>query len=458
MNIELNDKKKKSVTLFVNLVTAFITTFTGSALNLSIPNIGDDFMVSASYVGWTVTAYMLASAAFSVPFGRIADITSRKKVLVTGIGVFAVCSLICAFAWNMTIMVIARALQGFGAAMIFSTNMAILISAYPDNERGKVLGFSTAATYIGLSAGPVVGGFFNHNFGWRSIFVLTFLISAVVFALAIIKLPKIEVRKEKVPYDMLGNVFYTGMIICVLYGISAFSTTLLAKAMLVIGVGLAIAFVRHELKFEYPIIKLRLFTNNISYTLSNVAALMNYSATFAISYLLSIYFQVVMGYSSQVAGLILVTQPTVQALLSPYTGKLSDKVSPFKMASFGMALCAGCLLFFAYLGEDTSLWMIITALIVAGIGFAFFATPNTNAVMSCVEAKDYSVASSILATMRNIGHTSSMAIVTAVVGIYMGSAALTEADPGLLIKTMHTCYLIFTGICVVGTFISLKRK
>lgn len=458
MNMDIFNDKKQKATLIVVIVTAFITTFTGSALNLSIPDISSEFNISVSLVGWIVTSYMLASAAFSVPFGRISDITSRRKVLIIGIFIFAICSLVAAFAWNIKIILAIRGLQGFGASMIFSTNMAVLISAFPGELRGRVLGYSTASTYIGLSAGPVVGGMFNHYFGWRSIFILTFFVSAIVFIIAVTKLPKEERKKDKIDNDLLGNVYYIGMIVCILYGLSAFSTNIIAKILLPVGIAFSIMFGKHELKTENPIVELKLFANNLSYTFSNIAAILNYGATFAIGYWVSIYLQVVMGYSSQLAGMILVAQPVIMALLSPYAGKLSDRISPFKLASFGMGLCVISLLYFSFLSEKFPIWSIVIALIVAGIGVAFFSSPNTNAIMSCVEKKDYGVASSLVATMRTIGHTSSMAIVTVVAGAYMGTTVLSEAEPQVLIKTMHMSFIIFTGICLIGTFISLKRK
>lgn len=456
--MDKNLEKKQKSTLLVVIITAFITTFTGSALNLSVPAIGEEFKVSASLVGWIVTAYMLTSAAFSVPFGRVSDIASRKKILVVGIFIFSSCSLFAAFSWNIQSLLAIRALQGFGAAMIFSTNIAVLISAFPGADRGKMLGYSTAATYIGLSAGPVIGGVFNHYLGWRSIFWVTFAVGAIVFFIAWKKLPKDERQFEKTNIDLIGNILYVLMIPSVLYGLSAFSTSLLAKIILPIGLALVLWFGRHELKVNNPIVELRLFANNLSYTFSNIAALLNYGATFAIGYLLSIYLQIVMGYSSQMAGIILIAQPVIMAALSPFAGKLSDRFSPFKLASFGMTSCAVSLLVLSFISEAFPLWAIIAALIIAGIGFAFFSSPNTNAIMACVDKSEYGVASSLLATMRNIGHTSSMAIVTVVVGIYMGNQALAEAEPELLIRTMHASFLIFTGICAVGTIFSLKRK
>ncbi|MCQ4635513.1 MFS transporter [Anaerovorax odorimutans] len=451
-------EKDQKTTIFVVITTAFVTTFTGSALNLSIPDMGQHFNVSASFVGWLVTAYMLTVAALSVPFGRIADLTCRKRILVIGILIFSLSSTASVFGISMWMLIGLRILQGLGGAMIFSTNTAVLISAFPGKDRGKVLGYSIASTYVGLSAGPVIGGFLNHNFGWRSIFVLTAVIGYVVLVIAWSKLPKDSCESKGANYDILGNVLYIGMIVLTMYGLSDFGMELIPILLVACGLLLGVIFVRHELKMEDPVVQVRIFKSNIAYSFSNLAALLNYGATFAIGYLMSIYLQVVMGYSSQAAGFILIAQPALMAILSPYTGRLSDRISPFKLASFGMGLCAAGVLIFAFVGLHTPLWVIIGALVITGVGFAFFSSPNTNAVMACVEAKDYGVASSILATMRSIGHTSSMVIVTVIVSRYMGSQALADAPPELLIKTMHTAFLIFAVVCAVGVFISLKRK
>lgn len=445
-------------TLSVVIVTAFITTFTGSALNLSIPTIGTEFHASASLIGWIVTGYMLSCAALSVPFGRIADLTGRKRILVIGIFLFALCSGASAFAWSIGSLLFFRVVQGIGAAMIFSTNTAVLISAFAPEKRGKILGYSIASTYIGLSAGPVVGGMLNHYFGWRSILVVTFLVSAVVFFLAAKNLPKSNTMQQEEGFDILGNILYVSMIVSIMYGFSSFATLWFAKYLILLGVLLLILFVIHELKSDSPIVEVRLFAHNIGYTFSNLAALLNYGATFALGYLLSIYLQMVMGFDSQVSGFILISQPLLMALLSPYAGKLSDKISPFKLASFGMTLCALGLFSFIFISQSYPLWLIIASLVVMGIGFAFFSSPNTNAVMACVEKKDYGVASSILATMRSIGHTSSMAVVTFIVASTMGSVSLSKATPQMIIATMRTSFIVLTCVCAVGIFISLKRK
>lgn len=248
-----------------------------------------------------------------------------------------------------------------------------------------------------------------------------------------------------------------------MYGLSELGgdtsgVVIMAIVLSIAGIVFGILFVIHELKVDEPVVNVRLFAENIGYAFSNVSAMLNYSATFAISYLISIYLQVVMGYSSQTAGLIMIFQPVVMAVLSPVMGRLSDRFSPFKMSSIGMAFCAAGAAIFIFTGQETHIIVIIIALLITGLGFSLFSSPNTNAVMSCVDKEEYGVASSILATMRSIGHTLSMVIVTIIVTRYMGNAPLAGAEPEVLVKVIRTSFIVFAIICAGGVFISLKRK
>ena len=434
-------REREKGIVFVAVVTSFITTFTSSALNLSVPDIGTEFDISAVLIGWVVTGFILTSASFSVPLGRLADLTGRKRILIGGIGLFSLCSLGCAFSWSFFSLMIFRLLQGFGAAMIFSTNIAILVNAFPPEERGRAIGMSTAATYIGLSTGPVLGGVLNHQFGWHSIFIATAAIGFIAFVAAVKILPENQ-RKEDIrpeDRDLTGNILYVLTLILLLYGFSSFSEGLYAYLFVLIGAVLLVLFIRHEFKALSPVLQISLFRENPAY-------------------LLSIYLQVIQGFDSQTAGLILICQPAVMALISPYTGRLSDRKSPFVLASLGMGFSALGLFGFSFLCEQTPLWMLICGLIVVGVGFGFFSSPNSNAIMSCVEKKDSGVASSLLATMRTVGQTSSMAMVTFIASFELGDHTFETATPQSLIEMMHIAFFVFGLICTAGVFISLKRK
>lgn len=458
------EKDLRRAVITVVVITAFITTFTGSALNLSIPDIGSQFGASAGRMGWLVSGYTLSVAAFSVPFGRLADITSRRNVLIAGIALFVACCIAALLSGSMAMLLISRVMQGVGAAMIFSTNTAVLISAFPGEQRGRALGYSLASTYVGLSAGPVIGGALNHNFGWRSIFVFIGILGVVALAAALMKLPAEKRTEPHAPgagrrsFDAAGNVIYMISIFLLMYGLSEAGNGAVYIAVAAAGAAAGIIFVSHEMKSADPVVDIRLFRENKGYAFSNLSAMLNYGATFAISYLISIYLQVVMGYSSQTAGLIMIFQPLIMALLSPVAGRLSDRFSPFRMSSLGMALCAAGTFMFIFTGLQTHLVFIIASLVVTGLGFAMFSSPNTNAVMSCVEKEDYGVASSILATMRSIGHTFSMVIVTITVTVLASDMALADVPADVLIKVIRVSFIVFTAICIAGVFISLKRE
>lgn len=474
--------------LSVVIITSFMTSFAGSAVNLAIPSISLEFSGSAILTGWVVTGYLLINSSMAVPFGRIADLTGRRWVLIGGIFIFTACSALCVFAPSMYALIGTRVLQGVGAAMIFSTNIAILVGAFPLQRRGRVLGYSVAAVYVGLSAGPVVGGVLNYYLGWKSIFLSNAAMGFLVFLMALRFLPK-DARPDMQPvdgpgqgggrpdvaigqgggagrggahrpkdFDIPGILLYITMILAVMYGFSALAGSTPAKFIIAGGFLLGALFFFHERRADSPVVKVSLFADNPDYALSNLAALLNYGATFALGYLLSIYLQVAKGFDSQTAGLILISQPIMMAVLSPFAGRLSDRVSPFKLASLGMGFCALGLLSFAFISDSYPMWLIIANLIVEGVGFALFSSPNSNAIMSCVAPRDHGVASSLLATMRTIGHTSSMAVVTLITAAHMGTATFAGATPQQLIGAMRTGFIIFTVICAVGVLFSLQRK
>jgi EmrB/QacA subfamily drug resistance transporter len=454
--VSMNSSANKRIVLLVAALSSFLTTFMGSSVNIALPSIGREFQTDAVLLSWVATSYLLATATFLLPFGRLADIYGRKRILTYGIFIFTISSLISAFAPSATALIALRALQGIGSAMIFTTGIAILTSVFPAAERGKALGISVAMTYLGLSLGPVLGGLLTQHFGWGSIFLATVPLGAIIIALIFgkIKGEWAEARGEK--FDLIGSVIYGLALTGVIYGFSLLPG--MTGIWLIIAGGSGIfVFIRRELKIESPLLDINLFKKNRVFAFSNLATLINYSAAFAVSFLLSLYLQYIKGLSPQSAGLILVAMPAIQAGFSPVAGRLSDRIEPRILASAGMGLTTIGLALFIALNEKTTLGFIIASLVLIGFGFALFASPNTNAIMSSVKQRFYGVASATLATMRQIGMSFSMGIAMLLFALYIGRVEITPEYHPLFLSSVKTAFIIFTALCCAGIFASLAR-
>ena len=258
-------------------------------------------------------------------------------------------------------------------------------------------------------------------------------------------------------YDLAGALLYVVGLTAFLYGVSSLSTSTWAWYAAGLGVVCLGLFVWFELGQEHPLIRMKLFVENITFAFSNLAAMINYSATFGLGFLLSIYLQVIMGYNSQTAGLILLSQPLMMALFSPLAGSLSDRIEPRKVATTGMLLSTIGIFVFVFLSQQTSIYLLISNLALIGLGFALFSSPNTNAVMSSVPPRLYGIASSTLGTMRNVGQAVSMAIVTLIMAAYLGQAQLSQVAPEVLMSTIHIAFMIFFVLCCLGVAASWAR-
>jgi len=450
------DNSIRRSTLMVVTEISFITTFMSSAINLAIPSIGHSFSSSTILLGWIVTVYILTTATFLLPFGRFADIYGRKKILIVGLITFSVFTLLCGLSWSVSSLLVFRALQGLSSSAIFSTNIAILVSAYPSDKRGKVLGISTASTYLGLSLGPVIGGTVNHYLGWRSIFYFTFVIGVILSSIASLKL-KEQLNPKKEKYDLIGSTIGSFGIALLLYGISSILISSLSKYIIVLGVILIILFLFYEKKQTYPILPIGLFKNNLTFSMSNLAAMINYSATFAISFFISLFLQEVLDLNSSLSGLILLAQPIVMALISPFSGRLSDRIASRYLSSGGMAIITVGLFILIFLSKSISIWIIVSDLALVGVGFALFTSPNSNAVMSAVEKEYYGIASSLLSASRLIGQALSMAVVNIMISIYIGNSTLAATHPDALTTCIRVSFIIFTVTCLIGVFASFVR-
>jgi EmrB/QacA subfamily drug resistance transporter len=446
----------KRVVLIIAVMSSFITPFTSSSVNIALPSIGTQLSLNAVALSWVATAYLLAAATFLVPFGRIADIHGRKMIFRLGIIIDAIASILCATSNSGEWLIVFRALQGVGGAMIFGTGIAILTSVFPANERGRALGISTAAVYTGLSVGPLVGGFLTGQFGWRGIFFLNAFLGLVIIVVVFWKLKGEWAEARGESFDYVGSIIYSLALVAVFYAFSVLPSPR-GIGLIIIGViGLA-AFVWWEIRQKQPILNISFFRNNTVFAFSNLAALINYSATFAVAFLLSLYLQYVKGFSPEHAGLILIAQPVIMVICSPIAGSLSDRIEPRIVASIGMALTTAGLVMLTFLNNVTSLQYILISLVILGLGFGFFSSPNTNAVMGSVERKFYGVASGTIGTMRLTGQAFSMGVVLLLFALYIGRVQITPEYYPLFLKSMKIVFSISAALCFAGIFASIAR-
>jgi MFS family permease len=340
--------------------------------------------------------------------------------------------------------------------MIFATGVAMLTSVFPVGERGKALGLNVAAVYLGLSLGPPLGGVLTQFLGWRSVFYANVPLGLIIIALILRRLKGdwAEARGER--FDVTGTLLYSLSLTMIMYGVPQL-TARTGAWLVVMGLLGLVAFFRWEQRVEHPVLDVNLLKGNTVFTFSNLAALINYSATFAVTFLLSLYLQYTKGLAPRDAGLILVSQPLVMAAFSPLAGRLSDRIEPRTVASLGMAFTVLGLALLAFLDEGTTLGFIIATLVILGFGFALFSSPNVNAVMSSVDRRFYGVASGTLGTMRLSGQMLSMGIATLIFALYLGRMRIQAANPASFLQSLRVAFAISAILCFCGIFASLAR-
>ena len=449
----MNNKK---TVLLIATMASFVTPFMGSSINIALPSIAKEFAMDAVLLSWVATSYLLATAVFLVPSGRIADIHGRKRIFTYGIWIYTIAAALSAISNSAIMLISFRILQGIGGAMISVTGIAMLTSVFPVGERGKALGINVAAVYLGLSLGPALGGFLTQHFGWRSIFWASVPLGLIVIASIFWKLKGEWADAKGEKFDLGGSVIYGIALVALIYGLSLLPEMSGVWTILIGILGILI-FIRWEMKVKSPVLNIELFKNNPVFTFSNLAALISYSATFAVAFLLSLYLQYTKGLNPQNAGLVLLSMPAMQAIFSPLAGRLSDRIEPRIIASVGMGLTTIGLVLLIFLDQNTAIEFILVSLIILGFGFALFSSPNTNAVMSSVDKRFYGVASATLATMRQIGMMLSMGIAMLLFALFIGRVEITPEYYPAFVSSLKIAFVIFAILCFGGIFASLAR-
>ena len=453
----MTERELKRSVLTVTAFASFLTPFMGSAVNLALPSIGEEFSLNAVTLNWIVSSYMLTTSILLLPAGRAGDILGRRKVFTAGMVVFTLSMILLTFTPGIRWLIGVRILQGVGGAMMFGTNMAILTSVFPPGERGRAMGINVTAVYAGLASGPFLGGLLTRYLGWRSIFALLIPMGIVSLILIRSRMKKewAEARGER--FDWPGAVVYGFAMAALMYGFSKLPDL---RGWIITGTGLLLMplFILREKKAVHPLFDITLISGNRVFAFSSLAALIHYAATSAIGFFLSLFLQYIKDLGPRDAGFVLMAWPVTMTLISPLAGKLSDHHNPGVLASIGMAISTAGLIMLCFLNENTPVAFIVVILLFMGAGFSLFSSPNSNAIMSSVEKRQLGNASGMLGTMRNVGQTFSMAIALMLLALFMGHETINPGNYPQLMKSMKTGFIVFSFLCFAGVFASLARN
>lgn len=456
----MQNKSKKRSIVFIVTVLQFVMPFMFSSIGVALPSIGLEFGASGTQLSLVEAAYIGTCAALLLPFGRFADLCGREPIFHWSIILNTIILVLLGFSFNIESFIVLRIVQGLIMAMALSTNMALLTDAIPKEERGRAMGIAIAAVYMGLAVGPFVGGIITTHLGWRWIFHFGAVLLAVCFFVSLNRLdPHFKPMNGK--FDWPGAIYITVAVLLLIQGGTHLGLGWPGVLMLVGGILCFILFIRTELHTDEPILNMDMFTKNKVFSRAAAVQYINYAGTFGITFLFSLYLQTAKGMTPQQAGVVLIIQPIIQAILSPLFGRLADNVSPRLIANLGLAFCTVGTAMGSFVSVDTSCHFIYGMFVVLGIGFAMFASPNMAILMGSVHPSRLGIASAISGGLRNLGMVSSMVIITICFSLFMGDAPVTIETITRYMLSMNTALLVLACLGAFGVVLSalpIKNK
>ncbi|GCE26353.1 MFS transporter [Dictyobacter alpinus] len=461
----------KWTTLLVVAIGVFMATLDSSIVNISLPAIARDFGVPLSgAIEWVIIAYLVVTAAVLLTAGRLADMVGRKIVWLIGLVVFTGSSVLCGFATSLAFLIAARALQGLGGALLLAVSPAMLTAAFPSNERGRALGLNAINVALGVSVGPILGGFITGYFTWRWIFFVNVpfgilgLIATVIFI-------KEKVTRSPGRFDPLGAALLAIGLACITAGLSFAqelgwgSPTILI--LLIVGVIALIILPFVELRVPNPAIVLSLLKSRV-FSSALLSLVISFLALFAVSFMLPFYLEELRGFSSELSGFLLTPLPLTLAFIAPISGMLADRYGTRWLAVGGMAIACVGLISISFLNEQSSIWDIVWRLLLTGVGQSLFQSPNNSALLGAAPREHQGSASGFLATARTIGQSLSIALAGAIFTGLGGATAglmLVSGKAGAqtaqlqqtFVQSFHLTFVVCAAIAAVGVLASLTR-
>lgn len=451
----------------------FTSAADNSSVVIALPTIADYFRTDLPTTQWVVIGYLLTISAFLMPMGRLSDIVGRKRVYVTGYIIFVVAAGLAGLSTNVLSLILFKVLQGIGAGMTQGTSMAMMVAAFPPNERGKSLGLQMSVVGVGAVTGPPLAGFLVSTLGWRSVFFTSFIMGTLSVIAAFIILDERRMRQasSQSSFDWLGAALSTAALVTFLLAMTIGSragwvSPLILGAMLAV-VALLGAFVWWELRASEPMLDVRFFKRKL-FALGVSASFINFLGMSSIRFLMPFYLQAVLGYNAGQVGLIIVPGAFTFIVMGPLSGRLSDRFGWRLLNIGGLTVSAIGLFIMSTLRVDSSVGVAMAGIILQSAGTGMFNAPNSSSILSAVDRSKYGVVSGFLSVVRNSANVTSIALVTAIVTATMASmsyppslSAVSESGGagvlGAFTSGLRAAYLVIGGLALVGIVLSFFK-
>jgi EmrB/QacA subfamily drug resistance transporter len=427
----------------------------GSVVNTLLPVLARAFDASVAGIEWVTTVYLLVISGLLLSVGRAGDLYGHKRLYVGGFVLFVAGSALCGLAWSARALIALRVIQALGAAMLMATAPAILTRSFPASQRGRALGAQGTFTYLGLTAGPSLGGWLASTVGWRAVFYINVPVGAIAILLAWRVIAPDHGARARERFDVVGAVLFTTGLVALLVALNqghawGWASTPLV-VMVAVAVALLAAFVRVELHRPSPMLDLSLFRDRV-FSGATVSALLNYACVFAVLFVLPFLLIQGRGLDAAHAGLVLTAQPIVMAVVAPISGTLSDRIGSRAPAVTGMVILAVGLALLGFVVSRGSLAVIAAGLAVIGLGVGTFVSPNNNALMGAAPRHRQGIAAGVLATARNVGMVLGVGLAGAV---FTTVVARSSPAADALVAGVRASLFTAAGVAVLGTLAAL---
>ncbi len=438
-------------------IGGFLAPLSLSATLVAVPAIALDLHANAVYASWIPTSFLLSNLITLLPAGRLSDSYGRKRFYILGTSVFLLSSILAGIADSIEMLLVFRVIQGMGAAMFFSTSMAIVGSVYNGNGRGAALGWMVASVYTGLTCGPLLGGWLTEHFGWHSVFLFQVPLSLITILLSVFKMRGEWRSQDPVKLDWWGSLLLAIWVLSIFVGMTNLPQPA-ALVCLAAGILFLLLFIRRSNVAANPVIRLKLVWQNHNLSRSLMSAVCMYSANYGLMFLLGLYLQYNRGLSPSDAGKMLMLQAVVMAVVAPVAGRLSDRYSARNLATGGCIMAALGTLMLVFVDQERSLTYIGSALMILGLGFGLFSTPNSNSIFGSVAETKLGIVSALLNLARMMGQMLGMIIITLLISLLIGKTKITPEQYQSLYMVLRWTLVLSLSLALAAAYFSNSKE